>query len=284
MVEVQLLGRDLQAADLVVIGSHCVGLDYLLGRLQDQGLRTKFLAVGSTAGLEAARRGECDVAGIHLWDPATGQYNRPWLAPGLTLIPGYGRVQGVVFRRGDARFEGQEARAAITAVKHDAACRLVNRNQGSGTRILIDELLGGTQPPGYAFQPRSHNAVAAAVAQGRADWGLAIRSVAEQAGLGFLPLTEEHYDFVVPQARAAPFRGTGVGAVTGQRGCSAAPAIPGIRALDDRGRGSVVQKPLNHRGRPGGGNSGVRARWREVSLSSLTGGHGLFSGNETTNP
>ena len=80
---------------------------------------------------------------------------------------------------------------------------MVNRNQGSGTRILIDRLLAGARPPGYAIQPRSHNAVAAAVAQGRADWGVAIRRVADQADLGFLPLAHEQYDFVVPKSRVA---------------------------------------------------------------------------------
>ena len=81
IVDVQLLGRELQLADLVVIGSHCIGLDYLLGELQQRGVRSKFLAVGSLAGLEAAKRGECDVAGIHLLDPKTGEYNRPFLTP-----------------------------------------------------------------------------------------------------------------------------------------------------------------------------------------------------------
>jgi putative molybdopterin biosynthesis protein len=207
MVNVQLLGQGRAAADLVVIGSHCVGLDYLLGKLQDQGFRTKFLAVGSTAGLEAARRGQCDLAGIHLLDAESGTYNRPFLTPELTLIEGYGRMQGVMFRRGDARFEGKTAIEAIAAVRSDAvktgeACVMVNRNRGSGTRILIDRLLEGTQPPGYAVQARNHNAVAAAIAQGRADWGVAIRSVAEQSSLAFLPLTEEQYDFVVPKSRA----------------------------------------------------------------------------------
>src|SRR5207253_8690629 len=74
VVDVQLLGRDLAVADLVVIGSHCVGLDFLLGQMQDRGFRTKFLAVGSTAGLDAATRGECDLAGVDLLGPATGQY------------------------------------------------------------------------------------------------------------------------------------------------------------------------------------------------------------------
>src|SRR5204863_1381405 len=78
-VAVHRLGRDLRPADLVVIGSHCVGLDSLLGLLHERGLRTKFLAVGSTGGLEAARRGECDIAGVHLLDPRTGLYNRPFL-------------------------------------------------------------------------------------------------------------------------------------------------------------------------------------------------------------
>src|SRR6185503_6089590 len=95
IVDVQLLGKELQLADLVVIGSHCVGLDYLLSQLERQGQRTKFMAVGSTAGLTAAKRGECDVAGIHLLDPASGQYNRPFITPELELIPGYARMQGI---------------------------------------------------------------------------------------------------------------------------------------------------------------------------------------------
>lgn len=201
MVQVQLLSRDWRAADLVVIGSHCVGLDYLLGRLQRTGIRTKFLAVGSTAGLEAAGRGECDLAGIHLLDVETGDYNRPFVTADLVLIPGYGRMQGVVYRPGDMRFEGQTAESAITRVKNAPACMMVNRNQGSGTRILIDRLLDGATPPGYAVQSRSHNGVVAAVVQGRADWGVAISGAAQQGGLGFLPLTEERYDFVVPAGR-----------------------------------------------------------------------------------
>ena len=104
VVDVQLLGRELQLADLVVIGSHCIGLDYLLGELQQRGVRSKFLAVGSTAGLDAAKRGECDLAGIHLLDPKTDEYNRPFLTPALELVAGYGRVQGVVFRRGRRAF------------------------------------------------------------------------------------------------------------------------------------------------------------------------------------
>jgi len=202
LVEVILLGRELAPADLVVIGSHCVGLDLLLAEMHRRGWRTKFLAVGSSAGLDAARRGQCDVAGIHLLDPDTGKYNEPFLSPELKLIRGYGRMQGIVFRPGDSRFEGQAVAAAIAAAVCDRQCFMVNRNAGSGTRILIDRLLVSAQPAGYQVQPKSHTAVAAAVAQGRADWGVCIESVARQAGLGFLPVQEERYDFVVPRARS----------------------------------------------------------------------------------
>ena len=83
----------------------------------------------------------------------------------------------------------------------DESLRMVNRNRGAGTRVLIDELLGDRRPAGYAYEPRSHYAVAAAVAQKRADWGVTIETVAEQAGLRFQPLRAESYDFAVPAAR-----------------------------------------------------------------------------------
>jgi putative molybdopterin biosynthesis protein len=201
-IGVQLLGSELQLADLVVIGSHCIGLDYLLGELEGQGVRSKFLAVGSSGGLYAVMRGECDVAGVHLLDPNTGQYNRSFLTPALDLTPGYGRLQGVVFRRGDGRFEGRQADDAIAGAIQDPACAMVNRNSGSGTRVLIDRLLRGARPHGYAMQPRNHNAVAAAVKQGRADWGMTLDTIACQAGLGFLPVQVEQYDFIVPASRA----------------------------------------------------------------------------------
>ncbi|QRF61910.1 molybdopterin biosynthesis protein [Variovorax paradoxus] len=202
-VQVQLLGQGLDPADLILIGSHCVGLDWLAGELMRQGVRIKAMNVGSTGGLMAARRGECDLAGIHLMDPATGVYNRPLLTPELELIAGYGRMQGVVYRPGDARFEGRDAAAAIAGAIAEPGCTMVNRNAGSGTRILIDRLLGSAKPPGYGVQTKSHNAVAVAVAQQRADWGLAIDTVARQYGLGFIPVQEERYDFVVPKARLA---------------------------------------------------------------------------------
>src|SRR5262249_51387098 len=104
-------------------------------------------------------------------------------------------------REDDARFAGRSLEEAIAAALTASDCLMVNRNAGSGTRILTDRLLNGARPPGYWSQPKSHNAVAVAVAQNRADWGIAIESVAHQYSLGFIPAQDEHYDFVVPKAR-----------------------------------------------------------------------------------
>jgi putative molybdopterin biosynthesis protein len=201
-VEVQLIGRA-HLADLVIIGSHCVGLDVLIGRLQSEGISVKALHVGSTGGLAAAKRGQCDIAAIHLMDPETGEYNRPFVTPRLELVPGYRRLQGIVYRKGDPRFEGRSIEDAIGGAIAGPDCLMVNRNAGSGTRILTDRLLGGAKPTGYWSQPKSHNAVGVAVAQNRADWGIAIETIAQQYGLGFIPAQDEHYDFIVPKARLA---------------------------------------------------------------------------------
>jgi putative molybdopterin biosynthesis protein len=201
---VTLIGESHDPADLTIIGSHCTGLDLLIGLLEQEGFKIRALNVGSSGGLAAARRGECDLAGVHLMDPKTGEYNRPYLTEELTLIPGYRRLQGLVFRPDDTRFAtASSADLAIKAALADANVLMANRNAGSGTRILIDRLLAGARPPGYSYQARSHNGVAAAVKQGRADWGVAIRTVAETYGLGFLPLQDEQYDFVAPRARVS---------------------------------------------------------------------------------
>ena len=93
------------------------------------------------------------------------------------------------------------AAQALKTVLADSSALMVNRNAGSGTRVLIDRLLETARPPGYANQPKSHNAVAAAIAQNRADWGLAIEPMAKLYGLGFLPVAPEHYDFLVVENR-----------------------------------------------------------------------------------
>jgi putative molybdopterin biosynthesis protein len=198
-VQVRLLHPALRPADLVAIGSHCVGLDFLLGLLSEQGFEVKSIPVGSTAGLAALARGEGDVAGVHLMD-AAGEYNRPFLPPGVGLLPGYRRRQGVAFRRGDPDLDVADLEAFLAAARSRGR-RMVNRNPGSGTRVLTDRLLGGLHPDGYYNQPRTHHAVAAAIAQGRADWGMTLDVIAAAAGLGFIFVQDELYDLAVPEAR-----------------------------------------------------------------------------------
>jgi putative molybdopterin biosynthesis protein len=199
--QVTLIGDAARAPDLVIMGSHDVALDVVVGALAERGFSARVLAVGSQGGVAAAQRGECDLAPVHLVDPATGKYNKHLVVPGFSLVPGWRRMQGIVYRLGDTRFSGRTADDAIAAALGDPACLMVNRNAGSGTRVLVDGLLKGARPPGYVNQPKSHNAVAAAIAQGRADWGVAIEPVARLYGLEFLPVTPEHYDFLLPDSR-----------------------------------------------------------------------------------
>ncbi len=199
--DVTLIGANARTPDLVIMGSHCVGLDVLVGRLAGQGVAARTVAVGSMGGASAIARGECDVAPVHLLDAASGRYNAHLIRDGLSLQPGWRRMQGFVFRDSDKRFAGKTAKDALRAALEAPSCLMVNRNAGSGTRILIDQLLEGRRPLGYANQPRSHNAVAAAVAQGRADWGIAIANVAKLYGLAFLPVAPEHYDFLIADGR-----------------------------------------------------------------------------------
>ena len=106
--EVTLFTPQVRVPDLVIVGSHCTGLDLVTAPLSRAGLVVRSIAVGSLGGLAAARRGECDFAPIHLFDEATESYNAPFLMAGLELVPGWRRMQGIVFRAGDKRFEGLE--------------------------------------------------------------------------------------------------------------------------------------------------------------------------------
>ena len=200
---IHLLGESTRPSDLIIIGSHCVGLDFLLGEMQKRGVSCKFLAVGSMGGILAAQRGECDLAGTHLLDVASNQYNSHLLTAELALIKGYRRSQGLLFRKDDSRFAlvKQNIQETIRQLMENQNVRMINRNLGSGTRVLLDRLLAGQRPSGFFQEAKSHNSVAAAIAQKRADWGIAIRSVAEDSGLDFFPIQDEEYDFIIPNKR-----------------------------------------------------------------------------------
>ncbi len=200
---IHLLGESTRPSDLMIIGSHCVGLDFLLGEMQKRGVSCKFLTVGSMGGILAAQRGECDLAGTHLLDVASNQYNSHLLTAELALIKGYRRSQGLLFRKDDSRFAlvKQNIQETIRQLMENQNVRMINRNLGSGTRVLLDRLLAGQRPSGFFQEAKSHNSVAAAITQKRADWGIAIRSVAEDSGLDFFPMQDEEYDFIIPNKR-----------------------------------------------------------------------------------
>jgi len=234
-VSVHCLDARRGSTDLVAIGSHCTGLDYLLGRLRREGFAVRSMHVGSLGGVAAVGRGECDVAGVHLLDPETDRYNEAWLPAGAELLRGYRRQQGICLRPEDDRLAGLDLRSLTRRVREDDGLVMVNRNAGSGTRVLLDRLLDGERPAGWAVQPSSHNAVAAAVEQGRADWGMTIEPVARAYGLAFLPVREEHYDFMVPRSRLERPAVSRFRALLGDAGAREGLARLGFMPADDAG-------------------------------------------------
>ena len=202
-VAVQLLGEYLKPPDLMIIGSHCTGLDFLIGEMKKRGYSCQFLAVGSMGGVLAANRGECDLASTHLLDPKSGIYNAHLITKALHLVKGYRRNQGILFRKEDPNFAEckNDFDKVIKKSISNSEIRMINRNRGSGTRVLLDRLLKNNRPTGFYQEAKSHNSVAAAISQKRADWGIAIRSVAEDLSLGFHPIQNEEYDFIIPKER-----------------------------------------------------------------------------------
>ncbi len=204
-VIVTLLGKDVRAADLVILGSHCPGVDLVLAAVAEMGFDAKVITTGSRGGVEAAADGACDIAPIHLLHEAQGRWNEPFAADGVRLLPGYVRQQGLAYRpENAAQLSAGDVAAHLIQALEVGALRVANRNPGSGTRILLEALLDGrdvTGAPGWSTAYRSHTAVASAIAQGRADFGVCLRQAAEAAGLAWRPWREEHLDFLVPAER-----------------------------------------------------------------------------------
>lgn len=192
--------------DANIIGSHDPLLQHLIGYIiSTENIR--MLNVGSMAGLHAIKMGVADMAGVHLLDRETGEYNVPFIKKmGLKevlLIRGYLREQGFIYRRGFA-----ETLSVSDIV--DKEFSFVNRNPGSGTRILIDLLLEEearrrgvgseelkSRVKGYNFEVKTHEAAAHLVFRGVVDVAVAVRYVAEKYGLAFTPINYERYDLVI---------------------------------------------------------------------------------------
>lgn len=187
---------------IFAIGSHDISLDLLAQFLAERGRRLASANVGSQGGLVALRRGEAHLAGSHLLDPATGEYNLSYIRQYLPGVPVrvvalVGRQQGLLVKPGNPLGIGGLADLARAEVQ------FVNRQRGAGTRVLLDyhlDLLGIAPEgiKGYNQEEYTHLAVAAAVASGRADCGLGIAAAAQALELDFVPLFQEHYELVIP--------------------------------------------------------------------------------------
>ena len=190
---------------IVAIGSHDLTLDLMSSFLRrvPSGVNLSSSHIGSLGGLIALRRGEAHLAGSHLLDEATGQYNVPYIERYLADLPVVlvnlvGRVQGLIVRRGNPR----EIADLSDLLRSDVT--FVNRQRGSGTRVLLDYKLRELEASpgdvlGYEREEYSHLAVAAAVNGGSADVGLGILSAARALDLDFIPLLNEQYDLVIPR-------------------------------------------------------------------------------------
>jgi len=185
------------------IGSHDLTLDLLAQFLAEYDRRLASANVGSQGGLVALQRGEAHMAGSHLLDPETGEFNVSYLPkflPGVPvrLIALVGREQGLLVRKGNPKGIhdlGDLSRSDI---------RFVNRQRGAGTRLLLDYRLKLMGLPaeairGYNQEEYTHLGVAAAVASDRADCGLGIAAAAQALELDFIPLFQERYDLVIPK-------------------------------------------------------------------------------------
>lgn len=191
---------------VVVIGSHDLVIDLLADQIHtqwpDSGLSSAH--VGSLGGVMAIVKGEAHLAPIHLLDEATGQYNLSYvkkLFPSFKgyLIRGVKRTQGLMIPKGNPK--GIQGIEDLTRPD----LRFVNRQKGSGTRLLLDHNLkirnmDSDDIQGYDREMTTHMAVASAVASGTADAGLGVRSAAALTGMDFIPVGDESYDFLVAEA------------------------------------------------------------------------------------
>ncbi len=204
-VEVKLL-RPLEELEhtLVAIGSHDPLLDELADMLHlaDRNCFMSSSHVGSMGGIMAVRRGETHIAGTHLLDESDGSYNTAFIKRyfpngGVRLVECVGRSQGLMLQKGNPL--GISSVSDLTK----PGLRYVNRQKGSGTRILIDYLCktGGIDTSaiyGYDREEFTHTSVAAQIACGTADAGMGIYSAAKLYDLDFLPVCMEQYDLLIP--------------------------------------------------------------------------------------
>lgn len=188
---------------IFAIGSHDLTLDLMAQFLNHRDRRLTSANIGSLGGLVALRRDEAHLAGAHLLDPESGLYNLPYLEKYLPdtkvkVVALVEREQGLIVSPGNPKGIAD----LMDLTRSDIV--YVNRQNGAGTRVLLDYHLGklGIQEEeiaGYTQEEYTHLTVAAAVASGRADCGMGIAAAADAIGLDFIPLYTERYDLIVPE-------------------------------------------------------------------------------------
>jgi molybdate-binding protein/DNA-binding transcriptional regulator YhcF (GntR family) len=186
-----------------IVGSHDLALNLLVDLLRQRsdGIKIEITSAGSLGGLIALQEERAHLAGIHLLDEETGEYNYPYIK---RVLPGWAlaivhlayRIQGLMFQAENPKQIKELDDLRRTDV------RFINRQRGSGTRVLLDLKLRqmGILPheiKGYEDELETHLAVALAIKHGKADVGLGIQAAAESCGLDFLPLSREKYDLVM---------------------------------------------------------------------------------------
>ena len=205
-VEAELL-EDLNRIknNIIVTGSHDLILDILRNELQEEFSDYNLVSfnVGSMGGLLALKQKRTHLATAHLLDPESGEYNFPYIKrilPQRELIIANltFREQGIMVKRGNPK----NIKGIDDLVKKDI--KFINRQKGSGTRVLLDYLLKkkGINPldiQGYSQEEYTHLMVASAVAEGNVDTGLGILSAAKVFGLDFVPVIKERYDIIIPK-------------------------------------------------------------------------------------
>jgi putative molybdopterin biosynthesis protein len=197
--------RDAIRNTVVCIGSHDNALDILANfiKKRNAGLALSSSHVGSMGGIMALNRGEAHMAGIHLLDTDTGEYNVPFIkrylmGKRIILINFVYRIQGLLVRKGNPK----KICGLSDLVRKDVT--FINRQAGSGTRLLLDKHLSDLgictkEINGYCRDEYTHMAVASSVLTGLADTGLAVYSAAKALDLDFIAVAEERYDLAVPR-------------------------------------------------------------------------------------
>jgi putative molybdopterin biosynthesis protein len=209
-VEVELLRRPEEVRNTIVaIGSHDLTLDLLASAIAQRhpGINLSSSNVGSLGGLIALQRGEAHLAGSHLLDETTGEYNVSYVERHLAgrkvrVVNLVYREQGLIVLPGNPK----GIQSLEDLVRDDV--QFVNRQKGAGTRVLLDYKLktmgiDPAQVQGYEREEYTHLGVAAAVMGGTADVGLGILAAARALKLDFVPLLKERYDLIIPEEHYA---------------------------------------------------------------------------------